>query len=115
MIKTKRAYAVASKSDGYRILVDRLWPRGISKDEAAIHLWLKEIAPSDKLRKWFSHDAKKWNEFKRRYHAEIKDRKELLDMIKDVEQKNPCVTLVYAAKDVEHNNAVVLAEILEKL
>ena len=115
MIKIKRAYEKPSKDNGYRILVDRLWPRGVTKNKAKIDLWLKEVSPSNELRKWFSHDLEKWNEFKKRYRIELKKNKDLLQKIKEVEKENKIVTLVYAAKDDAHNNAVFLLEELNKL
>lgn len=113
MIKIKRAYETSSTDDGFRILIDRLWPRGVSKEKANLNLWMKEIAPSDSLRKWFSHDLHKWEEFKRRYMDELKDKGKLLSKIKDIENENKTVTLVYAAKDKEHNNAIVLKDKLK--
>lgn len=113
MIKIKRAYESSDEDDGFRILVDKLWPRGISKERANLNLWMKEIAPSDDLRKWFSHDPKKWNEFKSRYKEELKGKAEYIDKIKDIEKTNKNITLVYSAKDKEHNNAVVLEDILK--
>lgn len=115
MIKIKRAYEKPSTDDGYRILVDRLWPRGVTKNKSSIDLWLKEISPSNELRKWFSHDLEKWNEFKKRYHVELKNEKKLLQKIKDIEKENIIVTLVYASKDDKHNNAVFLLDELKKL
>jgi uncharacterized protein YeaO (DUF488 family) len=115
MIKIKRAYEKPSKEDGYRILVDRLWSRGVSKNNARIDLWLKEISPSNELRKWFSHDLEKWNEFKKRYHIELKNKKDMLQEIKKIEKENTTITLVYAAKDDKHNNAVFLLDELKKL
>ena len=108
MIKIKRIYEQSAKEDGFRILVDRLWPRGISKDNAKIDLWLKEIGPSDEVRNWFSHDPKKWQGFKTRYEAELRTKKELLDKIKQEEKVHGTVTLLYSAKDEKHNQAVVL-------
>ncbi len=99
--------------DGYRILIDRLWPRGISKERARVDLWLKEIAPSDNLRKWFSHDPKKWQGFKSRYADELKDKRALLQELKSLEKKKKSITLLYSAKDNIHNNAVALKEIME--
>ncbi len=109
----KRAYDGASPQDGYRILVDRLWPRGLSKEKASIDLWLKEIAPSPELRKWFGHDPAKWEQFRQRYWQELKDRPELVQQIRQQSRKGK-VTLVYSAKDEEHNDAVALKEYLEK-
>jgi uncharacterized protein YeaO (DUF488 family) len=112
MIKIKRIYDEISKEDGFRILVDRLWPRGMSKDRAKVNLWLKEVAPSDDLRKWFSHDPQKWHEFKKRYEKELKDKQELLRIIKQADKENGTVTILYSAKDEEHNQAVALATFL---
>jgi len=92
-----------------------LWPRGVSKEKAHLDLWLKEIAPSNELRKWFGHDPKKWEEFKKRYKGEIQDKKEVLDQLKTLKKKHKTITLVYGAKDTEHNEAVVLAMLLDKL
>jgi uncharacterized protein YeaO (DUF488 family) len=112
-IRIKRIYDPPSPGDGKRILVDRLWPRGIKKDEARIDEWMKEIAPGDELRKWFGHNPEKWEEFRKRYKAELRDKKELLDKIRSQAEKGT-VTLLFAARDVEHNNAVVLKEVLGK-
>ena len=112
MIKTKRIYDDKADSDGYRILIDRLWPRGISKEKAGVDLWLKEIAPSTELRKWYDHDPEKWEEFENRYKEELKDKKELINQIKELEKEHKTVTLLYAAKDTEHANAAVLKEVL---
>lgn len=106
-IQVKRIYEEPKKSDGYRVLVDRLWPRGVKKNEAAIDLWLKEIAPSDALRKWFNHDPKKWPEFQKRYAKELAHKQELIDVIKK-ETKLKTVTLLFGAKETEYNNAVAL-------
>jgi uncharacterized protein YeaO (DUF488 family) len=113
-IKIKRIYENYSSQDGFRILVDRLWPRGIKKEKAKIDLWFKEIAPSDKLRKWFKHDISKWEEFKKKYQEEIKQNKESFKKLIDIIKDKKIVTLVYSAKDEKHNNAVVLKEILMK-
>lgn len=112
MITLKRAYEKASRSDGYRVLVDRLWPRGVSKAALKLDAWEKDIAPSPELRTWFGHDPKRWSEFKKRYHAELRGNKEGLRTLKK-SAKN--ITLVYGAKDPEHNQAVVLKEALERL
>lgn len=114
MIKIKRVYEDYEDSDGYRILVDRLWPRGVSKMDTKVDEWLKEIAPSNELRKWFSHQVSKWPEFKEKYFKELKNTDELISSIIDKET-DQIVTLVYAAKDEEHNNAVALKEYLEDL
>ena len=113
LIKIKRAYETSSKDDGFRILVDRLWPRGVSKEKAHLDLWIKDIAPSNDLRKWFSHDPGKWKEFEDKYKEELKDKNELIQEIKDIEEDKGKVTLIYSAKDKEHNNAVVLENILK--
>jgi uncharacterized protein YeaO (DUF488 family) len=112
MVKTKRAYDPVSRGDGKRILVDRLWPRGIKKEAARIDEWLKDIAPSDDLRKWFAHDPAKWPEFQKRYADELKNKPELVKRLK-TETKEGTVTLLFAAKDAEHNNAVALKELIE--
>ena len=114
MIKIKRSYEKPSKEDEYRILVDRLWPRGVSKDEAKIDLWLKEIAPSNELRKWFLHDPKKWERFKSKYRNELKEKPELIWELKKIEKEKKTITLLYSAKDEQHNNAIALSEILKK-
>ena len=106
-INVKRIYEDPKKSDGVRILVDRLWPRGIKKEEANIDLWLKDIGPSDSLRKWFNHDVKKWPEFQKRYAKELANRQELIDTIKK-EARQKTVTLLFSAKEIEFNNAVAL-------
>ncbi len=111
MIKIKRIYDPVSEDDGKRILVDRLWPRGVKKEDVGIDEWLKDIAPGDGLRKWFSHDLSKWQEFKKRYQRELKDKSELIEKLKK-EAKRGKVTLLFAAKDVEHNNAVVMKEVI---
>jgi uncharacterized protein YeaO (DUF488 family) len=112
MIKLKRVYDPYADSDGKRILVDRLWPRGIKKEDARIDHWLKDIAPSDELRKWFSHDPSKWQEFKKRYRKELEDRQEIIRDL-STEARRKTVTLLFAAKDTERNNAVALKEIIE--
>ena len=114
MIKIKRTYDEPSKEDGFRILVDRLWPRGLSKEKAKVDLWLREIAPSDGLRKWYSHDPQKWGEFKKKYEEELKGREELLDRIKQIERENGIVTLLYSARNETHNNAVALTVMLQE-
>jgi uncharacterized protein YeaO (DUF488 family) len=108
----KRAYEAPADSDGTRVLVDRLWPRGVSKAKARIDVWLKEVAPSTQLRKWFGHDPEKWPEFQQRYRAELKGSAALAELRKLVRQGH--VTLVYGAKDEEHNDAVVLAKLLRR-
>ncbi len=110
--KIKRAYEKPARSDGCRVLVDRLWPRGVSKAEAGIDQWRKEIAPSTALRKWFAHDPARWVEFKRRYFAELDALPELLAELRKL-ATGRTVTLIYGAKDTEHNQAVALKEYLE--
>lgn len=114
MIKIKRVYEKPEKSDGERILVDRVWPRGLTKAKVKADLWLKDLGPSATLRKWFGHDPKKWNEFRKRYEKELKNKKDMLDSIK-IRSKRNVVTLVYGAKDTEHNQAVVLMDFLKKM
>ena len=113
MLTIKRVYCVVEKSDGFRILVDRLWPRGLSKEKAKIDLWLKDVAPSNELRKWFAHEPKKWSEFKRRYFKELVDNKSELVGLICKKAKEGVVTLLYAAKNEKYNNAVALKEYLE--
>lgn len=112
MITIKRVYVPYDKQDGQRILTDRLWPRGLSKEKAHVDLWLKDISPSTELRKWFNHDPKKWPEFQKRYRAELAANKESVSTLQDCLDKEP-VTIVYGAKDQEHNDAVVLKKYLE--
>lgn len=111
-VQLKRVYEAPAKADGMRILVDRLWPRGLTKEKAKIDLWLKEIAPSTELRKWFDHDPSKWKAFKRKYRTELKLHKEEVALLKQHLHEG-IVTLVYGAKDEVHNDAVVLNEYLE--
>jgi uncharacterized protein YeaO (DUF488 family) len=111
IVKIKRAYAEPEKSDGLRILVDRLWPRGLSKEKAHIDLWLKDVAPSTDLRKWFAHDPNKWPEFQSRYLDELKSLSEPLHLLREKSAHGP-ITLVFAARDEEHNEAVVLQKLL---
>ncbi len=110
-LRLKRAYESADPGDGVRLLIDRLWPRGVSKAKAALDDWLKEIAPSTELRQWFSHDPDRWPEFQRRYRAEVREHAEELDRIRAMATKHT-VTLVYSAHDEEHNDAVVLRDVL---
>lgn len=106
----KRIYEPAARSDGARVLVDRIWPRGMSKEKAGLDLWLKDIAPSTQLRKWFGHDPERFAEFRKRYRAELKGKDEAIAELGKLPQKN--VTLLYSAHDEQHNQAVVLAEYL---
>jgi uncharacterized protein YeaO (DUF488 family) len=108
-VRIKRAYEPASPSDGTRVLVDRLWPRGIKKSHAAIAQWMKDIAPSNELRKWFGHDPARWEEFRRRYEEELSDKRDQLGELRKLARQGP-LTLVYSARDEEHNQAVVLRE-----
>jgi uncharacterized protein YeaO (DUF488 family) len=114
MFKIKRAYEPADKRDGTRVLVDRVWPRGRSKEEIQIDHWLKDVAPSTSLRKRFRHDPKKWGEFKERYAAELEGKRDSVDFLLDLGNGKKPVTLVFAAKDTEHNNAVALADYLRR-
>ena len=111
-VQLKRAYESPAKSDGYRVLVDRLWPRGLAKVRARIDLWLKAVAPSTELRQWFGHDPEKWSEFKKRYRAELKNNPAWPELQSLARQKD--LTLVYAAKDQLHNEAAVLKQLLER-
>jgi len=113
MYKIKRVYQAPEKEDNFRILVDRLWPRGLSKEKARVDLWLKEIAPSNELRKWFGHDPERYNGFKNKYLDELKDKEELIKQLRSIEKIHHTITLLYSAKDEEHNNAVVLLELLK--
>jgi uncharacterized protein YeaO (DUF488 family) len=111
-IHLKRAYEAASEDDGYRVLVDRLWPRGVSKQDAKIDLWLKEIAPSTDLRKWFGHDPAKWEEFRKRYAEELDNHPEIVKQLTILVEKQH-VTLIYSAKNEEFNQAVALNAYLD--
>jgi uncharacterized protein YeaO (DUF488 family) len=115
LIRVKRIYEMPQKDDGFRILVDRLWPRGLSKDKAKVDLWLKEIAPSDELRKWFAHDPEKWDEFKNRYKKELQEKSELLRKIIQLEREKETVTLLFSARDEKYNNALALSTILQEM
>ena len=110
-LRLKRAYLPAEPEDGLRILIDRLWPRGVSKAKAALDEWMKEIAPSTGLRQWFGHDPARWPEFQRRYRSELTKHAEALDRIRALAKKQT-VTLVYSARDEQHNDAVVLKDVL---
>ena len=113
MIRLKRVYEEAARNDGFRILVERLWPRGVSKEKANIRLWAKEIAPSAELRKWYGHNLARWEEFKKRYRRELKGKQESLEEIRS-RAREWTVTFVYAARDEEHNSAIALKDYLEK-
>lgn len=110
-VKIKRVYEKPGRDDGTRILVDRLWPRGLTKEKAKVDLWLKEIAPSNELRKWFGHESEKWSEFQKRYRAELRKNSEPLSLLRKAASKEP-ITLLFAARDEEHNEAIVLRNLL---
>ena len=112
-VRSKRAYEPPEPSDGYRVLVDRLWPRGVAKEDARLDEWARELAPSPELRKWFAHDPGRFEEFRRRYLEELAAHGEKLDELRR-RARGGTVTLVYAARDTEHNDAVVLAEVLRR-
>ncbi|MBB02584.1 MAG: DUF488 domain-containing protein [Rubinisphaera brasiliensis] len=112
MIRLQRVYDDPSRQDGLRILVERLWPRGVSKEKAAVDLWLKDLAPSTELRKWFSHDPEKWDEFCERYWAELREQGDLLTLLKHRTTEGN-VTFVFASRDEVHNSAVALKQFLE--
>lgn len=109
-IVLKRVYVDASDDDGFRILVDRLWPRGIKKENARLDLWLKEIGPSTELRKWFNHEDEKWREFKKKYLLELEANSEVVEVLKKALTEHPKVTLLYGARNEKHNQAVFLKE-----
>lgn len=113
MIQLKRAYDPPEKEDGFRILVERLWPRGVRKEDAQIDLWIKDLAPSTELRKWYGHDPDRWPEFKQRYAEELRHRLELVQKLRDKIAEHETVTFVFAARDEARNSAVVLKEFLE--
>jgi uncharacterized protein YeaO (DUF488 family) len=113
MIYLKRVYEPPSTDDGLRILVERLWPRGLSKSRAQIDLWLKDIAPSPQLRTWYGHELTKWEEFQRRYRAELQNNS-AVGQLQQLQQDKPIITFVYAARDTEHNSAWVLKAFLEE-
>ncbi len=108
MVSVKRVYEPPDKGDGFRILVDRLWPRGLSKRPGSIDLWMKDVAPTSELRRWFAHDALKWPEFTRKYLQELGDKEDARRTLRDLEKEHSTITLLFAAKDVEHNQAIVL-------
>lgn len=110
-VKLKRAYEPADAGDGTRVLIDRLWPRGVSKDAAAVDLWLKDVAPSTELRKWFGHDPARWAEFQNRYAQEVGQHPQAFEQLRDMARAGR-VTLVYSARDEAHNDAVVLRRLL---
>jgi uncharacterized protein YeaO (DUF488 family) len=113
MFKLKRAYEKPSRTDGFRVLVERLWPRGVTKQQAKLDLWLKDVAPTSELRKWFNHDPAKWKGFQDRYASELKDKTDALHLLEEKSSRGD-VTLVYAARDEQHNGALVLKRFLER-
>ena len=115
MIRIKKAYQSPAQKDGYRIMVDRVWPRGVSKQRLKMDVWLKDIAPSYDLRQWLTQNSQKWDEFKNKYREELKDKSEFLKQISDFEKEKETVTLVYTTGDSQHNNAIVLKEVLDEL
>jgi len=112
MIKIKRVYEKPAKADRWRVLVDRLWPRGMKKEAARVDVWMKDVAPSTALRKWFGHEPEKWSEFQKRYRRELERKTELLAELKKMAKEHGTLTLLYGAKDEEHNDAVALADVL---
>ena len=114
MIKLKRIYEKAERTDGARVLVDRLWPRGVSKGEAKLDLWLKNMAPSTELRKWFGHDPKKWVGFQKKYKIELAKNEDPVAEFRKIVKHNKTVTLLYAARDQEHNEAVVIKDFISR-
>lgn len=114
MIRTKRIYEAPAADDGLRVLVDRLWPRGVSRKKARLDLWLREVAPSDALRKRFAHRPEKWPEFRKRYAAELRGKKAILAQLRRAEREHGTVTLLYAARNEKHNNAIALAGFLRR-
>ena len=113
-ISVKRIYEPRAAADGFRVLVDRVWPRGITKEDAAIDLWARDVAPSTELRKWFGHDPARWDEFQHRYKAELHDHADALEAVLDAGGNKP-ITLVYSAHDEEHNQAIVLQDVLSRM
>jgi uncharacterized protein YeaO (DUF488 family) len=114
LIKIKRVYDPPSNDDGSRILVDRLWPRGMSKEKAKLDFWIKEIAPTNELRHWYGHEPENWEEFQKRYEKELESKQDLIDQIKKTEDVKGTVTLVYSSAEKKRNNAAALKELLEK-
>jgi uncharacterized protein YeaO (DUF488 family) len=113
-IKVKRVYDPPTAGDGYRVLVDRLWPRGLTAEVAKVDLWLRDVAPTTALRKWYGHRIDRWPDFQTRYRNELVAHGELLDLIRDIERHRTTVTLLFGAHDVDHNEAVVLAEVVSR-
>lgn len=113
MIRVKRVYDAPAKSDGIRLLVDHLWPRGVKKEALQVEHWIKQVSPSNELRNWFGHEPAKWKEFQRRYFAELDEQPEAWNALLELAREND-ITLVFSARDIEHNNAVALKAFLEK-
>lgn len=113
ILKLKRIYEEASEDDGFRVLVDRLWPRGIKKESAKVDLWVKDLAPTTELRKWFNHDAAKWDEFHRHYCEELVNNEAFHSFLETIGD-HPVVTLLFGAKDTAHNNAVVMRDLIQR-
>ena len=113
-IRLKRAQIAPARNDGYRVLVDRLWPRGVTREDLRADAWMKEIAPSEELRRWFGHEPEKWPEFRRRYLAELSEKQETLGELVERLRRGRRVTLVFGARDTDHNNAIVLKEYLQR-
>jgi uncharacterized protein YeaO (DUF488 family) len=111
-VKLKRVYEPPSKADGMRVLVDRLWPRGLRKQDVLADLWLREVAPSRELRRWYGHDLRRWSQFRRKYRSELVSRAEILTLLNDLRRRSP-VTLLFGARDVAHSHAAVLRRVLE--
>jgi uncharacterized protein YeaO (DUF488 family) len=114
LILTKRVYEKPAKTDGFRVLVDRLWPRGLTKEKADVDLWMKEIAPTDELRKWFHHEKGSWSEFEKKYKAELAKKKALFSELNGLVKEHGTVTLLFGSKNEKQNQAVVLAGMLKK-
>ena len=114
MFVAKRVYEAPAKDDGYRVLVDRLWPRGLTKAKAHVDQWLKEVAPSTELRQWFGHEPEKWPEFQKRYRAEMRKQPEALAALRKLEKEHKRITLLFGAKSEERNQAVALLKILKR-
>ena len=114
MIRMARVYEPPGKSEGWRVLVDRLWPRGLTKEAAHVDEWMKEIAPSDALRKWFGHKPERWADFQKRYRSELRKKKNLIGSLRKMERKHGTITLLFGANDKEHNQAVVLCNLLRR-
>ncbi|HLN19188.1 MAG TPA: DUF488 family protein [Patescibacteria group bacterium] len=114
-VEIKRIYEKVLREDGARVLVDRLWPRGISKERARLDLWMKDLGPSTELRKWFSHDPKKWREFRKKYITELKEKKDMLEKLIKIAKEKKKITLLFGAKDTEHNEAIVIKELLNEV